>query len=238
MQAMDLISQYIPQLPESSRKAVINAKIAAIAGQSGQETFGIPDEQKLDGSQLSIASLENNAFSSGGQVLLDPDQNHYVHMNVHLQFCGQVVQAVQNQQQDPRQASVIFQSAIPHMITHMQYLESDPTRKEQYDALAEQMGELLKLADQMNQFAAQISEQEAQQQAQQQGQGMQDPKMAVAENRIMLDRAKFENDAQIKQAKAQHQMELQDKRTSQRLAIDKIRAASKYSNPNTLNQTE
>lgn len=229
MQAMDLISQYIPQLPESSRKAVINAKIAAIAGQSGQETFGIPDEQKLDGSELSIASLENNAFMSGGQVLLDPDQNHYVHMNVHLQFCGQMVEAVQNQQKDPRQVAVIFQSAIPHMITHLKYLEDDPTRKEQFDSLNEQTSELLKLADQMNQFAAQLAEQEAQQQAQQQSQGVQDPKMAVAQNKIMLDRAKFQNDAQIKQAKAQHQMMLQDRRTAQRLAIDKIKSASKYS---------
>jgi hypothetical protein len=52
--------------------------------------------------------------------------------------------------------------------------------------------------------------------------------MAVAMNKIELDRMKFQNDAQIKQAKAQHQMQLQDRRTAQRLMVDKLELAQKY----------
>jgi hypothetical protein len=47
-------------------------------------------------------------------------------------------------------------------------------------------------------------------------------------NKIELDRMKFQNDAQIKQAKAQHQMQLQDRRTAQRLMVDKLELAQKY----------
>jgi len=227
MTAMKMIQEYLPQLPESNRKRVINANIAAIAGQNGVDTFGIPEEEKPDGQALSVASLENNAFVTGGQVLIDPDQNHFVHLSVHLQFAGGIVEQVQQKQQDPRQAFQTMQAAIPHILTHLKFLEEDPTRKEQFENLNQQTSELMKIADQLGKLSEQINEQE---QAQaQQGQGQPDPKMAVAQNKIMLDRAKFQNDAQIKQAKAQHQMMIQDRKTAQKLMIDKVKLASKYS---------
>jgi hypothetical protein len=132
---MNLIGQYLPQLPESNRKRVINANIAAIAGQTGVETFGIPEETRPDGNDLSIASLENNALQAGGQVLIDPDQNHATHLAVHLQFGGSVVEAVQNQQVDQRQASQSMQALLPHLLGHLQFLETDPTRQDQFDAM-------------------------------------------------------------------------------------------------------
>jgi hypothetical protein len=228
MQAMELIGQYLPQLPESNRKRVINANIAAIAGQTGVETFGIPEEVKPDGNDLSIASLENNALQQGGQVLIDPDQNHYTHLTVHLQFAGSLVQAVQQQQVDPRQVSGAMQAIIPHALSHLEFLQEDPTRQEQYDSMNEQLSELMKIADQLNKYAQQMQEQEQAQAAQQQGQQQQDPKVMVAMNKIELDRMKFQNDAQIRQAKAQHQMQLQDKKTAQRLMIDRVKTAQKY----------
>jgi hypothetical protein len=231
MEAMKMIGEYLPQLPESNRKRVINANIAAIAGQTGVETFGIPEEIKPEGNDMSIASLENNALQSGGQVLIDPDQNHFVHLNVHLQFAGQIVQAVQQQQIDPRQAAQTITAVLPHLLGHLQYLEQDPTRKDQFDSMNEQTSELMKISDQLNSMAQDLQEREQEammQQQEQQGQ-QQTPQMMVAMNKIQLDQAKFANDAKIKQAKAQHQMALQDRKTAQRLMIDKVKLASKYS---------
>jgi hypothetical protein len=228
MQAMELISQYLPQLPESNRKRVINANIAAIAGQTGVETFGIPEESKPDGSDLSISSLENNAFQSGGQVIIDPDQNHFVHLTVHLQFAGSLVEGIQDQKADPRMVATVMQSAIPHILTHLKYLEEDPTRQDQFENLNEQTSELMKIADQINAMAKQMQDQEMAQQQQQAGQSPQDPKTLVAMNKIQLDRMKLQNDMAIKQAKFQHQAQLQDKKTSQRLMIDRLKVAQKY----------
>jgi len=230
LQAMNLIGQYLPQLPESNRKRVINANIAAIAGQTGVETFGIPEETRPDGNDLSIASLENNALQSGGQVLIDPDQNHATHLAVHIQFGGGIVQAVQDQQVDPRQANQSMQALLPHLLGHLQFLETDPTRQDQFDSMNEQTSELMKIADQLASMAEdiQMKEMEAQQQAMEQQGGQQDPQQMIAMNKIELDRLKFQNDAQIKQAKAQHQMQLQDRKTAQRLMIDKLKIAQKY----------
>jgi hypothetical protein len=229
MQAMELIGQYLPQLPESNRKRVINANIAAIAGQTGVDTFGIPEETKPDGNDMSIASLENNAFQSGGQVIVDPDQNHFVHLTVHLQFAGQIVQGVQEQQVDPRQAAQIMSAALPHFIVHLQNMENDPTRKEQFDSMNEQVGELMKIADQINSMAQDLQEREQEAMMQQQQQPQQTPQMMVAMNKIQLDQAKFQNDAILKQQKVQHQLALKDKQVAQKLMIDKVKLASKYS---------
>jgi hypothetical protein len=228
MQAMELIGQYLPQLPESNRKRVINANIAAIAGQTGVDTFGIPEETKPDGNDMSIASLENNAFQSGGQVIVDPDQNHFVHLNVHLQFAGQIVQGVQDQQVDPRQAAQIMSAALPHMLVHLQNMENDPTRKEQFDNMNEQVGELMKITDQINSMAQDLQEREQEAMMEQQQQPQQTPQMMVAMNKIELDQAKFQNDAMLKQQKMQHQLALKDKQVAQKLMIDKVKLASKY----------
>jgi hypothetical protein len=231
LQAMGLIGQYLPQLPESNRKRVINANIAAIAGQTGVETFGIPEEVRPDGNDLSIASLENNALQSGGQVLIDPDQNHATHLAVHIQFGGGIVQAVQDQQVDPRQANQSMQALLPHLLGHLQFLETDPTRQDQFDSMNEQTSELMKIADQLSKMAEDLQQKEmdAQQQAMEQQGGQQDPKVMIAMDKIELDRAKFQNDTMLKTAKAKHQMELQDRKTSQRLMIDKLKIAQKYS---------
>ena len=228
MQAMKMIQEYLPQLPETNRKRVINANIAAIAGQTGVEAFGIPENVKQDGNDISIASLENNAFSSGGQVLIDPDQNHAVHVGVHLQFADGLVQEVNDQQKDPRMAATILQALIPHLLTHLKMLKEDPTRREQFDSLNQQTSELLKIADQINRMAQDLQQKEMERAQQQPGQQAPDPKMLLAQNKIQLDRMKFQSDVQIKQAKAQHQMMLQDRKTAQKLMIDKVKTAGKY----------
>jgi hypothetical protein len=228
MQAMELIGQYLPQLPESNRKRVINANIAAIAGQVGVETFGIPEEVKQEGNDLSISSLENNALQGGGQVLIDPDQNHVTHMAVHSQFANQLIKGLQDQQIDPIAVNVAMQGLMPHMLGHLQFIEEDPTRAEQFDSMSNDLNELMKIADQISRMAMDMQQKQIEAMQQQQQQQPQDPKMLIAMNKIELDQMKFQNDSQIKQAKAQHQMQLQDQRTAQRLMIDKLKIAQQY----------
>ena len=228
MQAMELIGQYLPQLPESNRKRVINANIAAIAGQTGVETFGIPEEVKPEGNDLSISSLENNALQSGGQVLIDPDQNHVTHMAVHSQFANQLIKGLQDQQIDPIAVNAAMQGLMPHMLGHLQFIEQDPTRASQFESMSNDLNELMKIADQVSRMAQDLQQRQMEAMQQQQQQQPQDPKAMVAMNKIELDRMKFENDAQIKQAKAQHQMQLQDQKTAQRMMVEKIKTMEKY----------
>jgi hypothetical protein len=222
---MEKIMEMLPQLPESSRKNAINATITAILGQNGAQDFGIPEEEKMDGQQVSIASLENNAFLAGGQVLVDPDQNHAVHCAIHIQFLGSLAKKVQERQLDPREAIKTFKSGLPHLGTHLQYLEQDPTRQDQFDSFNEQMGELLKVADQIARLAQDQQEQEDQQKRQA---PPPDPKMLMAQNKIQLDRAVTQNKIQLSTIKTQHQLKMSDAKTAQKLAIERLKAGQKY----------
>jgi len=161
-------------------------------------------------------------------VLIDPDQSHETHMQVHLQFSGSIIKGIQDKQEDPVAADKAMQSLIPHMLTHLKYMEEDPTQEAKYNEFNEQVSELMKIADQLNRMAADIQQKQMEQAQQQQGQGAQDPKTMLAMNKIELDRMKFQNDAMIKRAKADHQMQISDRKTAQRLMIDKIKVAQKY----------
>jgi hypothetical protein len=123
-----------------------------------------------------------------------------------------------------------MQALLPHLLGHLQFLEADPTRQDQYDSMNEQTSELMKIADQLASMAEdiQMKEMEAQQQAMEQQGGQQDPQQMIAMNKIELDRLKFQNDAMIKQAKFQHQAQLQDKKTAQRMMIDRLKVAQQY----------
>jgi hypothetical protein len=119
-------------------------------------------------------------------------------------------------------------AALPHMLVHLQNMENDPTRKEQFDSMNEQVGELMKIADQVNSMAQDLQEREQEAMMQEQQQPQQTPQMMVAMNKIELDQAKFQNDAMLKQQKVQHQLALKDKQVAQKLMIDKVKLASKY----------
>jgi hypothetical protein len=114
------------------------------------------------------------------------------------------------------------------MLGHLQFIEQDPTRATQFDSMSNDLNELMKIADQISRMAMDMQQKQIEAMQQQQQGQQQDPKMAVAMNKIELDRMKFQNDAQIKQAKAQHQMQLQDRRTAQRLMVDKLKVAQQY----------
>ena len=168
----------------------------------------------------------DNAFLAGGLVLVDPDQNHAVHIAIHTQFLGSVAEKVQNREIDPRDALKIFKSGLPHNGTHLQYLEQDPTRQDQFDSFNEQQGELLKVADQIARLAQDQQEQEDQQKQQA---PPPDPKMLLAQNKIMLDRAVAKNKIQLNTIKAKNQLHIADSKAAQKLAIERIKAGQKYS---------
>ena len=220
LQITEALMAMLPILPENKRASVINARIAALAGQSGLEIFGIDDQETLSGNDASVASLENNAFMQGGQVVIDPSQNHYIHATIHLKFFGEIMQAVQGGSIDPRQALKTLQAGGPHLLIHLKYLSQDPTRKQQFDQLNLQTSELMKVADQLNAMVERISQQEAKQQ-----QGQQpnvDPAMLVAQNTIQLNTEKARSEIEIKMAKAKQTLALKDATTAQKLKAQQI----------------
>lgn len=230
MAALRQVAEFLPMLPENKRIKVINSNIAAAVGQAGLEVFGIDENEKPTGNDASIASLENNAFVGGGQVIVDPNQNHYIHCSIHLKFFGEVVQAVQKGQLDPREAYRMFSNGGPHLLMHLGLLQQDPTRKAQFEAFNKETADLMKIADQIAKKAEKQTEQE--QEAQPEEDPMNTPEWAVANNRIRLDNLKAESDLGIKERKSEQQMMLKDETTAQKVTQSDIQFIQKQRDTN------
>lgn len=224
--AMSQIGRFVQQLPEDKRANVIRDSIAAIGGQPFVDRYAPDLVERPTGIDASIAALENNAFMQGGQVVIDPDQNHYIHCSVHLKFFAEMVEGVRQQQMDPRQALKCLQVGGPHLLMHLKQLEQDPTRKDQFTMLNQQTAELMKMADQIAKYAEQIQEQEDEQRKQQQ-QPQLTPEEMRAQNQIQLDTQKAQHDMQIKEAKAAQMMALKDRAAAQRLQITNLHTRQK-----------
>lgn len=215
--AMTQIGKFAPMLPEDKRNNVIRDSIAAIGGQDFVDRYAPDLEEYPTGVDASIASLENNAFMQGGQIILDPNQNHYIHASVHIQFFGEITKATQQQKLHPKEALKALQAGGPHLLLHLKYLEQDPTRKSQFNELNQQAAELMKIADQIAKFAERLEEQEQQPQEPQVS-----PEMIKAQVEAGIKQQTAENDMQIKRAKAEQQMRIKDQTASQRLQIANI----------------
>ena len=226
--AMTQISKFVSMLPEDKRINVITDSIAAIGGQQFVDRYAPEVEEHPTGIDASIASLENNAFMQGGEIVLDTNQNHYIHCSVHLQFFGTIIQAVQGQKLDPRKALRCLHAGGPHLLLHLKYLEQDPTRKDQFNALNQQTSELMKMADQVAKLAERIDEQEKAQAEQQQQPNQQSPEMLRVQKLNELDQARAENDMKIRTAKAEQQMRIKDVTTAQRVQLTTAAHVSKY----------
>lgn len=225
---MGALLEILPTLPEDKRINVVRDYIASLGGQQFVNKYGPTEMNRPIGADASIAALENNAFMGAGNVLLDPTQNHFTHATVHLEFLISIAQAVQQQAMSFGQADQILQTGGPHLMAHLQYLASDPTRKAQYTGLQQQTAELLKLADQIASLAQEEAQQQQEQQAQAQEQGGEvDPKVMAVQGKLELQRAKLEGDMQLKSAKLQHQLALNDKKVAQQLRLKQIQAENK-----------
>ena len=217
--SMSDISKLIPMLPEEQRTEVIRDTIAAIGGQQFVDKYGPKNENQFSGVDASIASLENNAFYGGGQTVIDPNQNHFIHANLHLQFFGQLVKTLQSGQVDPHIVAKALQAGGPHLMAHIKYVSQDPSRRQQFESLNQQASELMKIADQIEKMVERMDEEQQNQQTQQQP----DPKMLVAQNQIQLANAETQAEIQRKNAKASHDMHIKDLKTAQELQIAKVK---------------
>lgn len=219
---MRSMTEFMATLPENKRNNLLRDYIATLGGEQAVQKYAPEPMNEPTGSDLSIASLENNAFLIGGEVIIDRNQNHYIHATVHIQFVGRLITALQEGQENATSVNSTLQVAGPHLVTHVQYLANDPTRQDQYKELNRQLAEVMKIADQIARMAQEEQEEQQQQQQQQ-------PEMTPEMLKVQLD-------AQIKQQEAQARMALKEEETRQRMELRDMQTAQKIVLNNQKNQ--
>ena len=213
--------QILPRFDEVGQRNLIRDRVAARVGYDQVDRYLPAAEIERIPVDAKIAELENNAMQGGRGVSVNPGENHAVHARVHLEDANRFLQALQQNQVDPRVAMGYLQLQYPHSSAHLEQLASDPTRKQEVGAAREILNLMREAIENIGKQMEAEARRAAQAQAMQGGQGGGiDPKTAVA-----IQKAQVEAQIKMQNAKLDQQLKIAD--TQQKMAIRDAEAAQK-----------
>ena len=218
--AFNEFMQILPRFDEVGQRNLIRDRVAARVGYDQVDRYIPKGEIERIPVDAKIAELENDAMQGGRAVSVNPGENHAVHARVHLEDSIRFLQALQQNQVDPKVAVSYLQLQYPHTMAHLQQLASDPTRKSEVGAANEVLNQMREAIQNIgNQIAAQ-ERRNAQMQGQMGGQQGIDPKLAA-----QLQKAQLDSQIKMEQAKLDQQLQMAD--SQQKMAIRDAEAAQK-----------
>lgn len=188
----------IYQVTTEDRKIAIERDITtAIVGYAETDRYARnAKDNDLPDSDTSMAVQENNGMAQGGAAEMAPVQNHVEHLTKHLQKAQEIVQAIDQGQMEPAQGLAIIQKFGQHCAQHLQQLQGNPMRKQEFEQLHQEWLALSNIADQLQQ---QVDEQ----------QGRQHPQEQISDN-LKIGLAKVQANAQLGEQKFQHKAKLDE----------------------------
>ena len=142
----------IPLMDETGRNHALRMRAAALpgVGQAGVDSiFPKIEKQGVPNAHASFATMENNALRQpGGKALVEPQQNHSTHFDVHAK---DAMDHVQDPNADPHEKLMHLEQAGPHMAEHLNKIKGDPTRKDEVKQKEQTLQTLSKESDRLAQ---------------------------------------------------------------------------------------
>ena len=211
--AYDEMMQMMQQFDEQGRINLLRDRIATRTSYDLVDRY-VPKQPDLRPViDEKIAELENAAMSQGKQVQVSPNENHFVHAQVHIADIAQQAEALKQGQGDPQQAVAYSQVAFPHATQHLEQVAQDASRKQEY-------GQLKKTLQQSSEIFEQTSEKLQSQQQQQQA-----PDQSGADDQINLQ--KHQQELQLEAERHQQKLQLEAAEAKQKLALRDAEMAAK-----------
>jgi hypothetical protein len=231
--ALDELTHMMGMLDETGRNLAARDRIAARFGRDMADRYK-PKQQRIAPDQK-VAELENGVLFNM-VVQAEPDENHAVHLQVHVPLLVQIVQQAvgvreQNPEADfrPMGPQIEYASRLhDHAAQHVQMLAADDTRADeakQFSAVLEQTGNLLGAFMRLVAAQNRHADQQAQEQAGQPGAG--DPSQ---EPELAFKAAKVQQELALKTQESQHKQQLQTAETVQRMRLRSLETDSRIRN--------
>jgi hypothetical protein len=175
---MDITNQLMMSrgdMDERGKRNVLRDWVAVRVGYVNVDKYVSKiNRDQIPSNEHGIATLENNDMAEGSAIPVGTDQMHKIHVDVHFQAIGQLMQAFAGGQiQDPIAQAVQMQLLVEHVSQHVEHMRNEPTRSayvKQVDAALKEAGGVL---SQLQALAKRLQQQQQQMQEQQQQQQMQ-----------------------------------------------------------------
>ena len=232
MEISDALMQIYPELDPIGKNKVLRARVASYLGYSSVDSI-VPSltQGDIPTEDDSIATLENNGLNSGDPkaAVITPRQDHGIHLKYHVGSMGEDMQACQQGQQDPQQCLVRLEAKGMHSHQHLQLLQSNPMRKQEFDQYSQQLDELANFQNQLLQHIQEMQQNQPQQP------GEQSPELVKVQGMIQLKSQKQAADLQLKQAKfqADHALKQQAQQATFALKARELQTKSALSDATT-----
>lgn len=153
---MTIFKLLYPTTTEARKINIERDLVATLVSSSKVDRYARSHEDnQLDDQDASFAIQENNGMMQGGDAKAVSTQDHVEHLTEHLQKAKEVVQAVMSGQMDPTQGLAIIQKFGAHCGDHLKFLQKNPMRKAEFDALKKEWIALSVFADKLQQQVAQ-----------------------------------------------------------------------------------
>ena len=209
----------MPRFDEVGQRNLIRDRVAARVGYDQVDRYIPKGEIERIPIDAKIAELENGTMQGGRGVSVNPGENHAVHTKVHLEDAARFLQALQQNQVDPKLAMSYLQVQYPHSTAHAEQLALDPSRSQEVGMAREILNQMREAVENIGKQLAAQAKREAQARASQQG-GQVDPKTQLAIQKAQVD-------SQIKLQQSQLDQRLKAADVQQKMAIRDAEAAQK-----------
>ncbi len=209
----------MPRFDEVGQRNLIRDRVAARVGYDQVDRYIPKGEIERIPIDAKIAELENGTMQGGRGVSVNPGENHAVHVKVHLEDAARFLQALQQNQVDPKLAMSYLQVQYPHSTAHAEQLALDPSRSQEVGMAREILNQMREAVENIGKQLAAQAKREAQARASQQG-GQVDPKTQLAIQKAQID-------SQIKLQQSQLDQRLKAADVQQKMAIRDAEAAQK-----------
>ena len=219
MLAFNEFMAIMPRFDEVGQRNLIRDRVTARVGYDQVDRYIPKGEVERIPIDAKIAELENDAMQGGRGVSVNPGENHAVHAKVHLEDANRFLQALQQNQVDPKVAMSYLQVQYPHSTAHVEQLASDPSRREEVGIAKQILNQMREAVENIGKQLAAQAKREAQARASQQG-GQVDPKTQLAIQKAQVD-------SQIKLQQSQLDQRLKAADVQQKMAIRDAEAAQK-----------
>lgn len=219
MLAFNEFMAIMPRFDEVGQRNLIRDRVAARVGYDQVDRYIPKGEIERIPIDAKIAELENDAMQGGRGVSVNPGENHAVHAKVHLEDANRFLQALQQNQVDPKVAMSYLQVQYPHSTAHVEQLASDPSRREEVGVAKQILNQMREAVENIGKQLAAQAQREAQARASEQG-GQVDPKTQLAIQKAQID-------SQIKLQESQLDQRLKAADVQQKMAIRDAEAAQK-----------
>lgn len=217
--------QMLPKFDELGQTNAIRDRIAARVGYDQVDRYlPNPNVKNRIPADAKIAELENGAMQAGRSVTVLPNENHTIHLAVHLREAQPIVQAAQNGQIENKQGALSFLSILfQHVNDHFVHIAQDQSKKQELGQIKMAMNlmreSLVNLQRDVEEDMRKANEQQ-QQAALQQGQ------IPSITPEMQMKMQSHQLDMQLKQEKANMDNQFKEAEMKQKLALQDAQAAA------------